>query len=97
MSVLETVMAGYLQDLQDGAAAATWVVSTPPELCANDPSARLFTGHVGAWRVLLVSYALSDARSRGYDGTATRAGVVMRLPREVAEHIGKIADRSLDS
>jgi hypothetical protein len=87
------------------ASTATWAPFPSDDLTKHDPTATSHQGTSadGEWTFLVVSYAVSTEGlsrvplrgMRGYDGTATCAsrGLVMRLPRELAERCYKLATK----
>jgi len=67
-------------------------------------TAQAYEGSVGVWRFLVVRYELINDIEKmigyGYDGTITRSSpgtLVMRMPREMAERAGKLAEKAVTS
>lgn len=54
-----------------------------------------YAGTIGDWRFVAVSFGIEDQGfpkgTRGYDGAATKSGVVCRFTREIAERAFKLA------
>lgn len=66
------------------------------------PTAHAFEGDFGVWRFVVIRFErLNDIDEKiedGYDGTITRSEpgiLVMRMPREMAERVGKIAEKAI--
>lgn len=91
----QTEMSQLLREIDECASRASWKGTGPidPE---SDPTAKSFSAEVDGWVLMVISYDIEPQGfpkgSRGYDGTAVRAGLVMRLTRELAEKIYKAAE-----
>jgi hypothetical protein len=90
---------GMLKEIAEAAQTAKWaMMDLPPPVQTHDATARGFTGRAGAWEVLLLSFSIEDqgypAGSRGYMGTALNGGTMLRLTRELAEKLFKLAEKS---
>ena len=90
---------GLLKELAEHAGDLCWHQDhLGKEATKRDPSARAYTGDAEGWRVLVVSFSIEDQGhpkgARGYDGTVVRSAppVVVRLTRELAEKLFKLAE-----
>lgn len=98
MNTQEQAM-GLLKELADNAEKVKWHPDQLSSMMAKrDPSAKAFMGKVEGWNLLVVSFSTEDqgrpVGSRGYDGTGVRVQtpVVLRLTRDLAEKLFKLAE-----
>jgi hypothetical protein len=69
-----------------------WRDATNDELAAH--CARAVEGR-GEWTWLVVRYPLPQPTGHGYDGTATRGGVLVHLPRDIAVEVWLRGDAAI--
>ena len=86
-----------LDEISGGVDAAKWVPMSQDGPSTGDPQRRSMDSYVaqfGVWRILVVRYATgSDHAPYGYDGAATKEGVVLRLTRPLAERCFELAQK----
>lgn len=94
----EKLMARILAEVTDALPRAVWnkIVPADPEIAKYQT--RTFQGHAGNWRIVVVDFDIEDQGfppgSRGYDGAATDLHTVIHLPRDLAEHAFKLAEKN---
>lgn len=93
-------MMGMLKEIAEAAPKATWAAMPLPEsVSRHDKTAKSYIGKVGDWSVLVMSFSIEDqghpVGSRGYDGTATKEGTVLRLTKELSEKLVLMAEKGL--
>lgn len=78
-----------LDEIAGGVEAAKWVAMPQDGPSTGDPQRRSidsYVAQVGVWRILVVRYPTGSAYApHGYDGAATKAGVVLHLTKPLAE------------
>lgn len=86
---------GLLSEIADRAEMGVWTKDLAhPILQGRDPSAVAYTGTLGDWTVLVVTFAA--AKDRGYAGAGAKGGMVVKLTPGIAERIYKIAQAHVD-
>lgn len=81
-----------IQEIEEAAKGAVWAPETlSAHAVQHDPTIKAYVATRNGWRLLVASYERDG--SRGHDGTATKLGLVLRLPNALAEQLFKEACR----
>jgi hypothetical protein len=87
--------AAIIADIKAALAKAVWV----PDLHEVGKAApvigfKAYRGYANGWEFLVAGFDVPDERKRAYDGTATRGGLIVHLPPDLAKQAGEEAEAS---
>ena len=81
-----------LKEIVEAAKHAKWESAPVPD---DTTSSQAYVAETETWRITVVSFDIEPQGfpkgSRGHDGAAAGDGMLIRLPREVAEQVFEIA------
>jgi hypothetical protein len=87
-------LAELIKEIEEDLPTVKW---TPKKPIKAPEDATFYAGRgAGGWNLLAISFDIEDQGfppgSKGYDGSATKEGTVMRLTQELAEKAFKLAE-----